>query len=276
MAVGATNLIKHLLALLYASIVEVTCTWNSQTTMPYHKVVELVCRHLWLEVVPFVVKLVSARLKQILYLCSYLIVGTCPERRCWVFLYLLNHLLVGSHCCSPSISCVKLRTVGTCHVGDVPDGIGSRSVLKCGTCQGIGETLNHLLAFLAVGILTSTYCCCIPCAVGKVVGIGIPEVGVNVFAHISHLCYVLIVVGCRGILSLEVVLGNGIEQTSTHHANSRLHTHGNSLVACVIGVRTCAEGRARDCHLRIDERILLAIGELHWQSAFHSCYLMPL
>ena len=58
----------------------------------------------------------------------------------------------------------------------------------------------------------------------------------------SHLCNVLIVVGCRGILSLEVVLGNGIDQTCTHYADCRLHTHSHSLVACVIRIRTCAEG----------------------------------
>mgnify|MGYP006873671668 CR=1 FL=1 len=61
--------------------------------MPYHKVVELVSRHLRLKVVPLVVKLVSTRLKQIFNLCSYLIVAACPERRRRVFLYLLYHLL---------------------------------------------------------------------------------------------------------------------------------------------------------------------------------------
>ena len=135
----------------------------SKSAMPYHELVEVVGRHLRLKVVPLVAELVGAGLQESVHTLAYLVVGRCPERRCRVVLYLLYHLLVFCHCRSPSVCSVELRTVGTCHVRDVPDGVGARSVLQCGTCQSVGEALHHRLAVAAVGVYTGVLGAGIPC-----------------------------------------------------------------------------------------------------------------
>ena len=273
---GAANLHEHLLALLHTRIVEVAGARNGKTAMPYHELVEVVGRHLRLEVVPLVAELVGAGLQQSVHTLAYLVVGRCPERRCRVVLYLLYHLLVLSHCRSPSVCGVEFRTVGTCHVRDVPDGVGARTVLQRGTCQSVGEALHHRLAVAAVSIYSGVLCGCIPCARSEVVGRSIPEVRVNVLRNVSHLCYVLVVVGCRGILRLDVLFSDGIEQTRTHHADCRLYADSHCLVARVVRIRVGAERRARYCHLRIDKVVSLAVRELHRQAAFHRRNVMPL
>ena len=244
--------------------------------MPYHELVEVVGRHLWLKVVPLVAELVGAGLQESVHTLAYLVVGRCPERRCRVVLYLLYHLLVFCHCRSPSVCSVELRTVGTWHVRDVPDGVGTRSVLQCGTCQSVGEALHHRLAVAAVGVYTGVLGAGIPCTCSEVVGRSVPEVRVNVLRHVSHLCYVLVVVGCRGILRLEILFSDGIEQTRTHHADCRLYAYSHCLIARIVRIWVGAERRARYRNLRIDKVVSLAVGELHRQTALHSRYVMPL
>ena len=273
---GAANLHEHLLALLHTRIVEVAGARNGKSAMPYHELVEVVGRHLWLKVVPLVAELVGAGLQESVHTLAYLVVGRCPERRCRVVLYLLYHLLVLSHCRSPSVCGVELRTVGTRHVRDVPDGVGTRSVLQRGTRQSVGEALHHRLAVATICIYSGVLCGCIPCACSEVVGRSVPEVRVNVLRNVSHLCYVLVVVGCRGILRLEILFSDGVEQTRTHHADCRLYTNSHSLIACVVRIRVGAERRARYCNLRIDKVVSLAVGELHRQTAFHCRNVVPL
>ena len=244
--------------------------------MPYHELVEVVGRHLRLKVVPLVAELVGAGLQESVHTLAYLVVGRCPERRCRVVLYLLYHFLVLSHCSSPSICGVELRTVGTCHVRDVPDGVGARSVLQRCACQSVGEALHHRLSVAAVSIYSGVLCGCIPCACSEVVGRSVPEVRVNILRNVSHLCYVLVVVGCRGILRLDVVFSDSVEQTRTHHANCRLYAYSHCLIACVVRIRVGAERRARYCDLRIDKIVGFAVGELHRQTALHSRHVMPL
>ena len=144
---------------------------------------------------PLVVKLIGARREQVLHLVADGIVGVCPERRCGILLDFLYHFLVSSHSVSPSRSGVELRTVRTCYVGDVPDGVGTRSVLKGGASQSVSEALHHLFSLTSVSSLACSDGGCIPCAGGEIVGIGIPEVRIDIFADVSHLGYVLVVVG---------------------------------------------------------------------------------
>ena len=66
------------------------------------------------------------------------------------------------------------------------------------------------------------------------------------------------------ILCLDGILGNGVEQACAHNADGRFQTEGE-----VLGLRIGVEGINVNGEFRIDEFVLLAVGELQGQSALH-------
>jgi len=75
----------------------------------------------------------------------------------------------------------------------------------------------------------------------------------------------------RQPLCLDILVVDGVEQSRAIDADGRLQAH-----VVVLGLGIGVEGRLRDAHLGIDERILLAVLELHGQSALHLRHVLPL
>ena len=62
----------------------------------------------------------------------------------------------------------------------------------------------------------------------------------------------------------------GVDEAGTYYPDSGFHAHCD-----VLRLWISVEGTLRDFYLGIDKLVLLAVRELHRQSAFHGCHLMP-
>ena len=81
MAGGASNLLEHLLALLYHWVLEVTGTGNRQSAMPYKEGIVVVVAHLSLKAIPRIVKLVGGGTEQVAHCIGNAIVCSISKIR---------------------------------------------------------------------------------------------------------------------------------------------------------------------------------------------------
>ena len=81
MAGGASNLLEHLLALLYHWVLEVAGTRNRQSTMPYKEGIVVVVAHLGLKAIPRIVKLVGGGTEQVAHCIGNAIVCSISKIR---------------------------------------------------------------------------------------------------------------------------------------------------------------------------------------------------
>ena len=138
--------------------------------MPYHESIVVIHALLLWEVVDVVVELIGIRIQQNSYCILDTFVRTiCVVRRTWIFLDGCNNFRVLRHLLSPSFSGVEQRTVLASYVGDIPNSIGTRTVLQRTTGQSVCITLHYLLVEVCcVRVEWSTICmntaCYILCA----------------------------------------------------------------------------------------------------------------
>ena len=158
---------------------------------------------------------------------------------------------VFAHGFCPCHGGVEVTTVRTGHVGDVPDGVGTGTVLQRGTSHGIGELLHRL------GAVSQ-----------RVVGCGSPVV-VGFVPHGRVECHVG---SLLRILCLHVLGADGVQQSCSVDADGRFEAH-----LIVRRLRIGVEGCDGDVDLRIDEGELLAVGELQGDAAgHHALHILPL
>ena len=131
MTVSTANLHEYLLAALNLFVLEVTCTRDRKSAVPYHECPEVVVGHLRFEVMPLVVELVRLRTQQVCYSVLDALFGTVAiVRRRRVSLNLCYDALVLRHCLCPCVGGVELRTIATTNVGYVPDSVSTCTVLQ--------------------------------------------------------------------------------------------------------------------------------------------------
>ena len=187
---GTTDFVEHLFAPLYDCIVEVAGTGYGQTAVPYHVLPEETVAHLGLEVVVGIVELVGSGSKQGSHgfgnagIGAVVVVG-----RGRIGLDLGNHVRILRHGLCPGSCRVEVGTVAAAHVGNVPDGIGSGTVLQRGTGEGISEALDFLRA-VGQGV---------PGRSSPVIGFFVPHGGIQF--HVGRLA---------GILCFQRIIGNGV------------------------------------------------------------------
>ena len=156
-----------------------------------------------------------------------------------MFLNILYHLWIFTLCLCPC-SCrigIEVMAVATVDIGDIPDGIGTRTVLKRSTRHGIGELLD------ALGAVGKS----IPCRSCPVVGSLVPYSRIEFGAM---RCLQL-------ILRLHIFLIDGIKKTSTIDTDCRLQPY-----LIVVGQRLGIKSTLVDGDLRITQGISLAISKL--------------
>ena len=210
MTLRTSHLIEESLATLHILLVEVTCCRHSQSAMPYHEVVvvfiahlltkrhEVVLEHLASCLVVF--RQVEKQLHTLLDALFRAVTIVRMEYRETALAMLLNilyHLRVFALCLCPCSSRIGIEivAVASVDVGDIPDGVGTRTVLQRCTCHSIRELLD---ALRAVGKGIPSRCC-------PVVGTCIPHAWVELCTMRS----------LQLILRLHVVLVDGIEETRT-------------------------------------------------------------
>ena len=187
---GATDFVEHLFAPLYDGVVEVAGTGHGQTAVPYHVLPEEAVAHLGLEVVVGIVELMGSGGEQGSHGFGNAGIGTVVViGRVRIGLDLGNHVRVFRHGLCPGCRRVEVGTVAAAHVGNVPDGIGSGTVLQRGTGEGISEALDFLRA-VGQGV---------PGRGGPVVGFLVPHGGIQF--HVGRLA---------GILCFQRIIGNGV------------------------------------------------------------------
>ena len=160
-------------------------------------------------------------------------------------------------CLGPGGGAVEPVAVAAGDVGDVPDGIGSGTVLQRATRHGVGELLDDALA--AVVVLGVVIGRTVVGSGGEVVGGLVPHGGVQV--DVGSL---------PAILFAHVVVADGIQQTGTIDTDGRLQAY-----LIISRYRIGVEGGGRNGHLRIDEAVLLAVGEGHRETAGHLADILP-
>ena len=265
MARSAAQFVEDLLAPLHLRAVEIAGARDGQAAVPDKEVVVLVIPHLRGEVMPLVVELVGARVEQVqdrigdAFLRTVGIVG---RRR--IRLDGGDHGSVLGHRLRPGLGRVEVGAVGTADIGDVPDGIGTGTVLQGGTGHGVGETLELLgpgrgrrtVGELALGQR-------IPGRRGEIVRILVPEGGIEL--HIRSL---------RLVLGLDILLGDGIEQAGTDDADGGFQAESDRLVAGLIRRRVGIESGFRNVQFRVDQLVLFPVS--HRQAALHGGHGQPL
>ena len=178
--------------------------------------------------------------------------------RCAVFLDVANHLLVLAHCLSPGGCGVEPVTIGTGYIGDVPDSVGTSTILQRTACHSVSEAFQRsTVTMMRAGVVIAGT---IVCASLEGAGGLVPHVGV----HVDETCL-------RCPLFLYLLVVDGIKQTCAVDADGRLQTH-----LIVSWLRVGVEGVCGDGNLRIDQRILLAVGECHRQTTGHHRDVLPL
>ena len=179
------------------------------------------------------------------------------QRRLAVLLDVADDCGILALCLGPGGSAVEPVTVAAGDVGDVPDGIGTGTVLQRTTRHGVGELLHDALAVVvALGVVVRST---IVGRGGKVVGCLVPHGGIQVDVG-SFLA----------VLLAHVVVADGIEQTGTIDTDGRLQAY-----LIISRYRIGVEGGGRNGHLRIDEAVLLAVGEGHRETAGHLADILP-
>ena len=61
-----------------------------------------------------------------------------------MFLDIANYFWVFALILCPGWSGIEVMTIGTCYVGNVPDGVSTWTILQGSTGHGIGKLLHHL------------------------------------------------------------------------------------------------------------------------------------
>ena len=251
MTLCTAYLVEQLLAALHLRFVQVTGGRNGQSAVPYHELIVLLVAHL-------VLSMIGSPLEQVLvegFLLAnrrtaqnlvHTLLDTCigavgivgmQDARLLgtVRLDIGNDIIVLALCLGPCRRGVEPVAVGTCHVGDVPDGIGSSSVLQRATRHGIGEALQRTMVAMKTARIVVG--CRIICRCLELTGLLIPHGGVQ-FDIRSFF----------GPLGLDVFVADSVDESCTIDTNGRLQTH---LV--VRGFRIGVERRDGNGDLRIDE-----------------------
>ena len=137
--------------------------------------------------------------------------------------------------------------VGTQHVELVPEG---DIVLQAAIEEVVVEALDELLSKGILGVGLGF----------ELLGAVVPELGVqfNIFAF-------------GGILCLEVFVADGIDEAETLEV-----ARGNEAYGVAGGTRVGVEGILGNGDLRVAQLELLAVGELHLQTAGHGGDVLPL
>ena len=272
-ALCTAYLCEQRLAALHVGIIQIAGGRNGQTAVPHHELVVLLVRHLLFALVVFVVQqiLLERALEAHIGCVQYLIdtsldafvraVGIVrmqdAQRRLAVLLDVADDCGILTLCLGPGGSAVEPVTVAAGDVGDVPDGIGTGTVLQRTTRHGVGELLHDALAVVvALGVVVRST---IVGRGGKVVGCLVPHGGIQVDVG-SFLA----------VLLAHVVVADGIEQTGTIDTDGRLQAY-----LIISRYRIGVEGGGRNGHLRIDEAVLLAVGEGHRETAGHLADILP-
>ena len=170
---GTTQFGEELLAALNVSVVQIASGRNSQTTVPHHELIVLLVGHLLLTIV-------GGTLEQILVeglllgdgrTAQYLVdaVGNASvgavsivgmqdaQWRGTILLDIFDDFRILALRLSPCRCGVKPVAVGARHVGDVPNGIGTSTILQRSTRHGIGEALQRtVVATMLAGVVIAS------------------------------------------------------------------------------------------------------------------------
>ena len=154
---------------------------------------------------------------------------------------------------------VVVATVRTCHIGDVPDGVGTGGVEDRTARQGIGIAA-HVLRAVA---LQRVRVVALPGVRRLVPHGGVQGVG---------LADTVEVLALRLPLGGDVLVGDGVGETGAVDADGRLQQHADlrivlRLVECDVLAATSHHhrgivSRIGNCHLRVNERVAFTVGEL--------------
>ena len=141
-------------------------------------------------------------------------------------------------------------TVGTGDIGDIPNGIGSWTILQGGTRHGVSEFLDALRS-ISQGVPSRTC---------PIIRFGIPDTRIEGN-----------VLGLLLILLLHVVGVDGIEKSRAIDADGAFESD------FVIGwKRARVESCLRNSDFGIYEGIRLTVGEFHRDATWHGCHIEPL
>ena len=246
MALCTSDLFKEFLALLDGDVVDVAGSRHSQATMPNHEVDVVVIRHFYGQV---------GRSKVVVDICLH-IIGK-PLRMFFGIrnladvigksgLYLRILRSAGGIDLSVEVQIV-IPAVRTCHIGDVPDGIGTSSIKNRATRHGVGIATHILRAITLTSIAIKT----LPLAVLK--------------PRAVPMLQVACLIGCLLALPLRSnrVIGDGIGNACAIDSDGVLKAHlivgcGSILIASINYI----DGLAWKRNLWIDEAVRFPIREL--------------
>ena len=232
MTLDASHLGEQRLTTLNVLVVQVTSGRNGKTTMPYHELVVLLVGHLLLTTIVVIVQKVF--LKSILEGnagCVQHLIDTCSDALIrsisivgmqdaagagTVLLDVGDDLSILTLSLSPSGGGVEPVAVGTSHIGDIPDSVGTSTVLQRATGHGVSELLHRTMcAILRACVVITGF---IIGGSSEIVGFLVPHCRIQF--HIGSLF---------AILLTHVIITDGINQASTVDANGGLQTH---LIIC--------------------------------------------
>ena len=251
MALSTAHLREELLAALNIAVAQVAGSRNGQRTVPHHELVVLLVAHLLLAAIVGIVQKIllegvligyAGRIEHLVDTLADALVGTIGIVgmqdaccRCTMLLDILDDLVVLALRLRPGGGGVEPVTVAAGHVGDVPDGIGTGTVLQRATGHGVGELLQRaVVAMMLTGVVVGS----------RVVGGSLELAG----SLVPHGRVELDILRLLAPLFLDGFVVDGIEQSGAIDSDGRLQAH---LIVGGLGVGV--EGRLRDGDLRIDE-----------------------
>ena len=219
-AIGTTHIAEKLAATLNGGVLEVACRRDSQSAMPDHKVDIILVAHLGRELGAH--KIIVDILLDIARLVPLGEIFIETSLDIWVLGRDLS--ILGSN--------IMRALVGTSHVGDIPDGVGARSVLERATGESIG------VAFRMVGIaIEGRWSPVGACPHGRI------ELNARVRLPL--------------ILSLERIVGNSVDK-----ADKPFEVDFGIVVGRAGRLERDIIGRGRDGDFGIDKLVAFAVGEL--------------
>ena len=244
-AVGTAYFRKEFLAAHHSFVVYIACGRHGQTTVPHHQVdVVLIADFYW----------------QVLR-CQIIIdvIGYVVRKP---FGMLLGSRYLGNVCRKSGLNVRilrSIRSIRTCriqimetpvtagHVRNVPEGIGSGSILQGPATQGIRiavRILRTVTSLSRVGILSR------PLTVGK--NVRVQTVGQKAVLFLP------------GILGFQVSIADGIQQTGSVYTDGRFQTH--FVLTHVISPVGHIDRTFRNRHFRIAQTVSLPVGKLITES----------
>ena len=162
-----------------------------------------------------------------------------------VFGNIVNHLVVLTHGLCPMRGGIEPVTVRAGHIGDVPNGVGTGTVLQCATGHGVCEALHRTVrtTMLARVIIA----CAVVGSRSKSIAGSIPHGRIQVNTGL----------GFAAPLLFHVLIGDGIEQSGAVKTNGSFQAD-----FIVVGSGAYVEGCLRNGHFGVNQFESFTVGKL--------------